>query len=108
MDSNAPDVAPFDPTSVDLMTVDPRDVICFLSKSGNDYDGRLGVRISAIFVILLASTLATLFLVLAMRAGRIRMPLYIYLFVRYFGSGVIVATAYIHLLDPAYITPRHS
>ncbi|QYT03384.1 hypothetical protein H0G86_010346 [Trichoderma simmonsii] len=73
MDCNAPDVAPFDPTSVDLMMVDPRDVMCFLSRSGNDYDERLGVRISAIFVILLASRLATLFPVLAMRTGRIRM-----------------------------------
>ena len=31
-----------------------------------------------------------------------RIPLYVYLFARYFGAGVIVATAFIHLLDPAY------
>jgi hypothetical protein len=26
----------------------------------------------------------------------------VYLFARYFGTGVIVATAFVHLLDPAY------
>lgn len=93
---------PFDPTAVDLTTADPRDVICFLTEGGNDYDGRLGARISAVFVVLIVSTAATMFPVLATRVRRLRIPLYVYLFARYFGSGVIVATAFIHLLDPAY------
>ena len=45
---------------------------------------------------------ATYFPVIAKRVPRLRMPLYVYLFARYFGAGVIVATAFIHLLDPAY------
>jgi len=40
--------------------------------------------------------------VIAKRVPRLRIPLYVYLFARYFGAGVIVATAFIHLLDPAY------
>ncbi|KAK3673315.1 hypothetical protein LTR78_006860 [Recurvomyces mirabilis] len=39
---------------------------------------------------------------MATRIKKVRIPLYIYLFARYFGAGVIVATAFIHLLDPAY------
>ena len=54
------------------------------------------------FVIGVCSLLATLFPVVAKRVPRMRMPLYVYLFARYFGAGVIVATAFIHLLDPAY------
>ena len=43
-----------------------------------------------------------MFPVVAKRVPRLRIPLYVYLFARYFGAGVIVATAFIHLLDPAY------
>ncbi|KAB8234208.1 high-affinity Zn(2+) transporter zrt1 [Aspergillus alliaceus] len=92
----------FNPNNVDLDTVDPVDVICYLNASENGYDGRLGARISAIFVILIVSTAVTFFPVIAKRVPRLHIPLYVYLFARYFGAGVIVATAFIHLLDPAY------
>jgi solute carrier family 39 (zinc transporter), member 1/2/3 len=92
----------FDPSAVNLSTADPAQVICFLNAGGNDYDGRLGARISAIFVILVVSTSVTFFPVLASRIKQLRIPLYVYLFARYFGAGVIIATAFIHLLDPAY------
>ncbi|KAK3389562.1 Zinc/iron permease [Podospora didyma] len=92
----------FDPSSVDLDATDLRDIICYMTAGGNDYDGRLGLRISALFVILITSTATTLFPVLATRVRWVRIPLYVYLFARYFGAGVIIATAFIHLLDPAY------
>ncbi|KAI1332164.1 Zinc/iron permease [Xylariaceae sp. FL0255] len=91
-----------DPTNVNLDTADPRDVVCYIESSGNDYDGRLGARISALFVILVVSTAVTFFPVVATRVKRFRVPTYVYLFARYFGAGVIIATAFIHLLDPAY------
>ncbi|SCU77308.1 LAME_0A00606g1_1 [Lachancea meyersii CBS 8951] len=69
---------------------------------GNAYSGSLGARISSIFVILVVSTLCTLFPVVASRVKWLKVPRYVYLFARYFGTGVIVATAFIHLLDPAY------
>jgi zinc transporter 1/2/3 len=113
--------AAFDPQNVDLDTADPRDVVCYLNAGENEYDGRLGARISAIFVILIVSSAVTFFPVLATRSKRVRIPLYVYLFARYFGTGVIVATAFIQwvlspptesvmttqltyrsLLDPAY------
>jgi zinc transporter 1/2/3 len=92
----------FDPNNVDLATADPAQVICALSASGNDYNGHLGARISALFVILIVSTAVTFFPVLAKRVRWLKIPLVVYLFARYFGAGVIVATAFIHLLDPAY------
>jgi len=92
----------FDPHSVDLDTVDVRDITCYLNRSDNEYSGMIGARISAIFVLLVTSTLTTLFPVVAYRIPRLRIPRCTYLFARYFGAGVIIATAFIHLLDPAY------
>lgn len=92
----------FNASAVDLSTADPRDVICALNVGANEYNGRLGARISALFVIMILSTAATFFPVIAKRIPRLRIPVYVYLFARYFGAGVIVATAFIHLLDPAY------
>ncbi|KAJ4263437.1 hypothetical protein NW762_006256 [Fusarium torreyae] len=92
----------FDPQNVNLDEADPRDITCYLNAGENEYDGRMGARISSLFVILIVSTAATLFPVLATRIRRLHIPLYVYLFARYFGAGVIIATAFIHLLDPAY------
>ncbi|OQD73834.1 hypothetical protein PENDEC_c013G03856 [Penicillium decumbens] len=92
----------FDPHNVDLTTADPAEIVCYLDAEGNEYDGRLGARISAIFVIFVVSSAATFFPVIAKRTPRLRIPLYVYLFAKYFGAGVIIATAFIHLLDPAY------
>ena len=94
--------AGFNASNVFLTTADPREVICAITFSGNDYNGKLGARVSALFVILVCSTVATFFPVVAKRIPRLHIPLYVYLFARYFGAGVIVATAFIHLLDPAY------
>ncbi|KAK2067817.1 hypothetical protein P8C59_001523 [Phyllachora maydis] len=108
-DSSAADLPIFNPNAVDLDSADPTDVICYLNQGENEYDGRLGVRVSAIFVILVLSTLTTMLPVLGARGNKagsklrwLRIPLYFYLFARYFGAGVIIATAFIHLLDPAY------
>lgn len=84
-----------DPTSVNLNTASPRDIVCYLNAGGNEYNGNIGARISAIFVILLTSTATTFFPVMATRLTKLRIPVYIYLFARYFGAGVIVATAFV-------------
>ncbi|KAJ5622477.1 hypothetical protein N7528_005709 [Penicillium herquei] len=92
----------FDPHNVDLTTASATEVVCYLDASSNDYNGHMGARISSIFVIGIISSIATFFPVVAKRAPRLRVPLYVYLFAKYFGAGVIIATAFIHLLDPAY------
>ncbi|KAL9070114.1 MAG: hypothetical protein Q9161_005065 [Pseudevernia consocians] len=102
MSSNDFGTANFNSSNVDLSTADPRDVVCAIAASANEYNGQLGARISALFVIMAVSTCATFFPVIAKRVPKVHIPLYVYLFARYFGAGVIVATAFIHLLDPAY------
>ncbi|KAJ5809104.1 uncharacterized protein N7503_001322 [Penicillium pulvis] len=95
-------MASFDPTNVNLNTANEEDVLCYLAISGNDYNGHLGARISSIFVILFVSSAFTVFPVVSKRMPGWRIPYSVYIFARYFGTGVIVATAFIHLLDPAY------
>ncbi|EME84103.1 uncharacterized protein MYCFIDRAFT_133333 [Pseudocercospora fijiensis CIRAD86] len=103
---NAADTTAFDPSNVNLTAVVEqgllRQVTCYLNAGGNEYNGMLGARISALFVVLVVSSATTFFPVLVTRSKKLRVPLYVYLFARYFGAGVIIATAFIHLLDPAY------
>ncbi|KAB8074202.1 hypothetical protein BDV29DRAFT_201434 [Aspergillus leporis] len=82
----------FNASQVDLHTASKEDVLCFLALSDNGYNGHLGARISSIFVISFVSYAFTVFPI----------PCGVYLFARYFGTGVIATTAFIHLLDPAY------
>lgn len=78
------------------------DVLCHYAISGNGYNGQMGARISSIFVILLVSSAFTVFPVVSKRIKTWHIPFSVYLFARHFGTGVILATAFIHLLDPAY------
>lgn len=65
------------------------------------YDGSIGLRIGAVFIILVTSAFATLFPVVTKRIPRLNIPMWAYDIARYFGSGVILATAFMHLLQPA-------
>jgi solute carrier family 39 (zinc transporter), member 1/2/3 len=69
--------------------------------TGNGYDGRLGLRVAAIFIIWVTSSVGTVFPVFANRHKGMRIPDWTFFVCKYFGSGVIVATAFIHLLGPA-------
>ncbi|KAK8194945.1 putative plasma membrane low affinity zinc ion transporter [Phyllosticta capitalensis] len=69
--------------------------------TSNDYDGRMGLRISSIFVILVGSTFGACFPVFARRHAGDAVPEWVFFATKYFGSGVIIATAFIHLLEPA-------
>ncbi|KAL8691102.1 MAG: hypothetical protein Q9218_003595 [Villophora microphyllina] len=69
--------------------------------AGNEFDGRLGVRISTIFVILVGSLFGSTFPIFAARHRRVGVPQWAFFIAKYFGSGVIIATAFIHLLAPA-------
>ncbi|KAK4634640.1 Zinc-regulated transporter 2 [Fulvia fulva] len=70
--------------------------------TGNEFDGRLGVRISSIVVIFIGSALGALFPVWAANHKGAHVPEWTFFVAKYFGSGVIVATAFIHLLAPAH------
>ncbi|PYH99060.1 putative plasma membrane low affinity zinc ion transporter [Aspergillus ellipticus CBS 707.79] len=70
-------------------------------ETGNGYDGHMGLRISAVFVILIGSTFGAIFPVFARSFGDSKISKYAFFIAKYFGSGVIIATAFIHLLAPA-------
>lgn len=63
-------------------------------------DGSIGLRIGAIFIILASSAFLTLFPIVTRRVPRLTLPGPAFDFAKYFGSGVIIATAFMHLLAP--------
>ena len=82
--------------------------------AGNTYDGRIGLRVSAIFVILVGSlfgkrqylygkkavltcVIGAAFPVFANRHKGVGVPEWVFFIAKYFGSGVIIATAFIHV-----------
>ena len=66
-------------------------------NGGNRYDDRLGLRLSSIFVIFVGSLLGATFPISATRHKNIGVPWWALFVAKYFGSGVIVATAFIHV-----------
>ncbi|KAH8927676.1 Zinc/iron permease [Atractiella rhizophila] len=78
------------------------DVNCGAAVAGGDLGAGRGLRIGAVFVIFSTSLIGVLFPIIARRSRRARIPESLYDFAKYFGSGVIIATAFIHLLDPAF------
>lgn len=93
-------------TGIDLNTADQRAIICYITQGENEYNGRLGARISALFVILIVSSAATFFPVVAARVRWVRINIYVYLFARYFGAGVIIATAFIQYVMLSFSPAR--
>lgn len=70
--------------------------------SASDYNGEhWGARISSVFVILVTSGFGTFLPILSSKYSFIRLPSWVFFIAKYFGSGVIVATGFIHLLQPA-------
>lgn len=69
--------------------------------TGNDYNGRMSLRIAAIFIIFVTSSLGAIFPIFANRNKGLRVPNWVFFICKFFGSGVILATALIHLLAPA-------
>lgn len=67
--------------------------------SENDFNGdAFGARISSVFVILAVSGLGAFFPLVATKCPWMRVPSWMFFVTRFFGSGVIVATGFIHLL----------
>ncbi|WVQ97945.1 hypothetical protein IAU59_005064 [Kwoniella sp. CBS 9459] len=77
-------------------TVGMEEDACAMS---ND-DSHHGLRIGAIFIILVTSLFGTLAPIVLRHSSFVPKP--VFEFAKYFGSGVIIATAFIHLLAPAW------
>ncbi|KAK3374850.1 Zinc/iron permease [Podospora didyma] len=59
------------------------------------------LRIASIFIILAGSALGALVPIWLARSSKMRVPKLCFFVAKYFGSGVILATAWMHLLSPA-------
>ncbi|KAK4138137.1 Zinc/iron permease [Trichocladium antarcticum] len=72
--------------------------VCETSPSSTNH---WGLRIASIFIILAGSALGALLPVFLARTSRMRVPKLCFFVAKYFGTGVILATAWMHLLSPA-------
>jgi zinc transporter ZupT len=71
-----------------------------LGEDAPDYN--MPLHIAALFIILAVSSLACAFPVFAVRFPRLRIPSWFLFLARHFGTGVLVATAFVHLLPTAF------
>ncbi|KAK6350861.1 hypothetical protein TWF718_004043 [Orbilia javanica] len=69
----------------------------------SDEDYNRPLHIGALFIILFISTTACAFPLLATRFPKLRIPAPFFFVVRHFGTGVLIATAFVHLLPTAFI-----
>ncbi|KAM7192766.1 Zinc/iron permease [Naviculisporaceae sp. PSN 640] len=72
--------------------------VCERTAASSDY---WGLRIASIFIILAGSGLGAILPVWLARTSKLRVPQACFFVAKYFGSGVILATAWMHLLSPA-------
>ncbi|EKJ70187.1 hypothetical protein FPSE_09713 [Fusarium pseudograminearum CS3096] len=62
------------------------------------------LHVGALFIILFVSTLACAFPIMASKFPGLRIPNRFFFAVRHFGTGVLIATAFVHLLPTAFIS----
>ncbi|KHJ30713.1 putative plasma membrane low affinity zinc ion protein [Erysiphe necator] len=88
-----------------LIEMDPLDTSRSVTVDCDDGNGfessKIGLRISSIFVIWFGSTAGALIPIFLSKSKRTNVSSWIFASMKYFGSGVILATAFIHLLGPA-------
>lgn len=70
------------------------------SVRSEDYD--VPLHVGALIIIMFVSTLACLFPLIAQRIPRLRIPDAVFFTIRHFGTGVLIATAFVHLLPTAF------
>ncbi|KAI7694373.1 zinc-regulated transporter 2, partial [Hortaea werneckii] len=73
---------------------------CGSGNKNRHYD--TGLHVFALFLILLLSTLACSFPIIVKRFPKLPVPSYALFLSRHFGTGVLIATAFVHLLPTAY------
>ncbi|OJD20122.1 hypothetical protein ACJ73_08546 [Blastomyces percursus] len=65
------------------------------------------LHVAALVLILVLSTFACSFPIIARRFPRLPIPRYFLFLSRHFGTGVLIATAFVHLLPTAFISLTH-
>jgi zinc transporter 1/2/3 len=85
-----------------LMARDEGDAAVVPECDAGDSDSSyFGLRVASIFIILLGSILGAVVPIWLARTSSLRVPKLCFFIAKYFGSGVILATAWMHLLSPA-------
>ncbi|EEP81941.1 conserved hypothetical protein [Uncinocarpus reesii 1704] len=79
-----------------------RAVACETGSAKPNYS--VSLHVGAIAIILFVSFTACAFPMLVVRFPRLRIPPAFLFFVRHFGTGVLVATAFVHLLPTAFLS----
>ncbi|KAI0378896.1 Zinc/iron permease [Hypomontagnella monticulosa] len=75
---------------------------CGSDVSPEDEEYNLELRIGAVFIILAVSLLTCAFPIIAKKFPRINLSSNIVFAIRHFGTGVLIATAFVHLLPKAF------
>jgi zinc transporter 1/2/3 len=70
-------------------------------ENGENATSYFGLRIASIFIILIGSLIGAVLPIWLARTSRMHVPKLCFFVAKYFGSGVILATAWMHLLSPA-------
>ncbi|KAH9868728.1 hypothetical protein J1614_007800 [Plenodomus biglobosus] len=90
------------PTIINPPTRFPRRSTCASGKSLPNYD--LAFHVGGLFIILFVSGSACAFPILAQKFPRLRIPPSFLFGAKHFGTGVLIATSFVHLLPTAFLS----
>jgi solute carrier family 39 (zinc transporter), member 1/2/3 len=90
------------PSQFDRFLVKRQSPVLCGEPSGNREDYNLELHVGSVFVILFVSASACAFPIVATKVRGIRVPPRFLFFVRHFGTGVLLATAFAHLFPTAF------
>lgn len=80
----------------------PRRSTCESGRAQPDYD--LAFHVGGLFIILTVSGTACAFPILVLKFPRLRIPQSFLFGAKHFGTGVLIATAFVHLLPTAFLS----
>lgn len=78
--------------------------MCGNPRSGSSDEYNLSLHVGALFIVLFVSSTACAFPLIVVKAPRLRIPPAFLFLVRHFGTGVLIATAFVHLLPTAFVS----
>jgi zinc transporter 1/2/3 len=75
---------------------------CAVGSAKPDYD--MSFHVGGLFIILFVSSTACAFPILVIKFPRLRIPAWFLFAAKHFGTGVLIATAFVHLLPTAFLS----
>lgn len=99
---NGTSSTPFDVSS--HIAISKRATTCGQGRAADKSEYNTPLHAGAVIIIWFVSTLSCVFPILAKRFPGLRIPNRFFFSVRHFGTGVLIATAFVHLLPTAFIS----